>query len=290
MFGYVREYAPEMKVKEAALYKAVYCGLCKSMGKCTGNCSRLTLSYDVTFLAVIRMALEKTTYCIKDRRCVVHPIKKRPMMENNDVLDYCARASALLSFGKLCDDINDSKGIKRVAYRIVKPIFAFAKKRAGLSELYEQIESFLSELSECESAKTASVDIPAEIFGRLTAEVLSFGLEGQNAVIAKSIGFYTGKWIYTIDALDDLKDDIKSGSYNPFYLTFGKDSDKYNVDLIKSAFVQMLAEIEKAADLIDFADDSLRGIVYNLIYYGMKNKSDKITEKDFGTDEKGDKN
>ncbi len=290
MFGYVREYTPELKVKEAGLYKAVYCGLCKSMGKCTGNCSRLTLSYDVTFLAVARMALEKTKYCIKDRRCFVHPIKKRPMMERNGVLDYCARASVLLSYGKLCDDINDSKGIKRAAYKLVKPFFSSAKKRAGISELYEQIEMYLSELSECERKKTASVDIPAEIFGKLTSEVLSFGLEGENAAIAKEIGFYTGKWIYTVDALDDLKDDIKSGSYNPFYLTFGEDAHKYNVQMIKSAFVQMLAEIEKAADLIEFEDDSLRGIVYNLIYYGMKNKSDKIAEKVFGTAEKGDKN
>ena len=140
MFGYVREYSPELKVKEAGLYKAVYCGLCKSMGKCTGDCSRLTLSYDVTFLAVVRLAIEQTPYCIKQKRCIVHPLKKRAIMDNNAVLEYCARASALLSYGKLCDDISDSRGVKRIVSVIIKPFLSSAKKRAGLSELYDKID------------------------------------------------------------------------------------------------------------------------------------------------------
>ena len=116
MFGYVREHAPELKVKEHNLYKAVYCGLCKSMGKCTGNCSRLTLSYDITFLAVLRLALSKKNYQVEMQRCIAHPLKKRVMMLPNDDLCYCARVTALLAYGKLLDDISDTKGIKKLAY------------------------------------------------------------------------------------------------------------------------------------------------------------------------------
>lgn len=279
MFGYVREYAPELKVKELSLYKAVYCGLCKSMGRCTGVCSRLTLSYDITFLAVARMALEKTEYSTKMHRCFVHPLKKRPMMDANGVLDYCARASAILCYGKILDDIKDNKGIRRIPGKLAKVFFSGAKKRAGLDELYAKTVSHLDELAQCENNKEKSIDIPSDIFGRLTSDILSYGLEGENAVIAKSIGFYTGKWIYAVDALDDMADDRKNGSYNPFCLVFENGIEEKEAVMIKGAFMHWLSEIEKSADLIDFADDSLKGILYNVIYYGMKNKSDEITDK-----------
>ena len=57
MYGYVRTHAPELKVRQQEYYRAVYCGLCRTMGKCTGQCSRMTLSYDFTFFALVRMAL-----------------------------------------------------------------------------------------------------------------------------------------------------------------------------------------------------------------------------------------
>ena len=105
MFGYVREYSPELKVKDYALYKAAYCGLCKNMGRCTGQCSRLTLSYDMVFLFLIRTVLESQDYQIERKRCFLHPLKKRPVIKRNSVLDYCAKVSALLSLAKLQDDL-----------------------------------------------------------------------------------------------------------------------------------------------------------------------------------------
>ena len=54
MFGYVRTMDSELKVKEHELYKATYCGLCRSMGEVCGGSSRLTLSYDGVFLSLLR--------------------------------------------------------------------------------------------------------------------------------------------------------------------------------------------------------------------------------------------
>lgn len=290
MFGYIREYAPELKVKELTLYKAVYCGLCKAMGRITGTSSRLSLSYDMTFLAIVRLALEKKSYSVKEQRCIVHPVKKRPVMEQNSVLEYCAAASAILTYGKLSDDVADEHGVKRALSRALRVLFKSAKKRAGLEDLYGKMTHHLSLLTECEKNGTKSVDIPSDIFGKLTSDVLSYGLEGEIEQIAKNIGFYAGKWIYAADALDDMKDDIKSGSYNPFYLVFGEKTDSSDAEMIKGCFMHWLCEIEKAADLIDFADDSLKGIIYNVIYLGMKKKSDEITDKLITGCEKGAKN
>ena len=90
MFGYVRPYVPELKVMDNELYRATYCGLCRTMGKRTGCFSKFALNYDFVFLALLRMATEGKKVDVKLRRCIAHPLKKRPMLEMNDSLEYSA--------------------------------------------------------------------------------------------------------------------------------------------------------------------------------------------------------
>ena len=129
MFGYVRTHTPEMKVSEYEYYRAAYCGLCRSMGKCTGQCSRMTLSYDFAFLALVRLALSGEAVEIKRRRCVAHPLRKRAMMERNSELDFCAYAAALLTYHKLADDIADERGAKRALARMTRPMARSMRKK-----------------------------------------------------------------------------------------------------------------------------------------------------------------
>lgn len=292
MFGYVREYSPELKVKDYALYKAAYCGLCKNMGRCTGQCSRLTLSYDMVFLFLIRTVLENEDYQIERKRCFLHPLKKRPVIKRNSVLDYCAKVSALLSLAKLQDDLKDTHGIKKIVYAAAFPFFLYAKKRAGLEDLYKIIQNKLNELSKCEKEKTKSIDIPAGIFGELTAEIFCFGYDKSPVQknIACMAGYHVGKWIYAVDALDDMRDDIKKSLYNPIVELYGAQLPGGAAEMLVSACTHSLTEIEKALDLIDFTDASLKALIYNILCEGMKRQADKILQKYSANSGKNDKN
>ena len=112
MFGYVRVKHTELKVKEYEFYRGTYCGLCRSMGKCTGQCSRFALSYDFAFLALLRIAFDRTLVEFEQKRCLAHPLKKRNMMKPNPSLAYCSGAAALLNYHKIMDDLSDEKGAK----------------------------------------------------------------------------------------------------------------------------------------------------------------------------------
>ena len=103
MFGYVKVNNSELKVKEYEFYRGTYCGLCRSMGKCTGQCSRMTLNYDFVFLALVRMALDTPKIHFEQKRCLAHPFKKRNSMERNEALDYCSATSAILNYQKIKD-------------------------------------------------------------------------------------------------------------------------------------------------------------------------------------------
>ena len=281
MFGYVKVRSAELKVKEYELYRGAYCGLCRSMGKCTGQCSRMALSYDFAFLAMLRLCLggvDKVEF--KQRRCLAHPLKKRNVMERNAELDYCARAAAILGYHKVKDDISDERGFKRIRAYLTYPFVASWRKRAlraGLLPLDEKVSDALSRLSALESQKKPSVDEPAEIFGEILADITSFGLEGGEKRIAYELGMHVGKWIYIVDALDDSEDDQKKKRYNPFLLLYGgRLPEGDELTMISDALKAELCGAEAALDLMETDKESVKNIIENILYLGMPGTVEKI--------------
>ncbi len=276
MFGYVKPYQPELKVKEQNAYQGIYCGLCRAMGKCTGNCSRLSLSYDFVFLAAVRAALtgEKIEY--SQRRCLVHPFKKRLSAKQSPSLEYAAAASAILTYEKLLDDKKDEKGFKRLCAFLLLPFASHARKKARSPELSEIAREKLNALYDIERSKVASVDAPAEKFGELLGEIFAHGLEGSTKRIAYSIGLCTGKWIYATDAADDMEKDTKSGAYNPYLLLWDEDITKAKEEIPFSLRL-LLRDLSAAIELIDFTADPLtEGIIKNIVYLGMPHITDSV--------------
>ena len=286
MFGYVRAESQELRVREYEYYRGAYCGLCRAMGKCTGQCSRLTLNYDILLLALSRTVLLRDTVRFEQKRCAVHPLKKRNVMKRNEALDFSASISAILTYYKVRDDILDKGAVRSLITRLfVLPFAAHARKKAlkrmpALCELDEKILQKLKRLSSLEKERIASVDIPAEIFGELLSDVLSFGIEGNEKRIAENIGKSIGKWIYIADALDDMEDDVSSGNYNPLIEIYdGKlPSPEQRTD-VASALKNELFSAERALELIDFEGyDTVKSILFNIIYLGMSGKIDRIND------------
>ncbi len=281
MFGYIKAYSPELKVRENEYYRAVYCGLCRSLGKCTGQLSRLTLSYDITFAALLRLAATGGKPKISMRRCVAHPIKKRPMADHCDELDFCAAVGILLAYHKLGDDISDEKGGKRVKARIGKGFMrGMAKKaRRQIADAENIIVKRLSELSEIEKKRLPSVDTPADCFGNLMGELLSLGLPSRDSRIISKIGFHLGRWLYIIDAADDYCDDIKKNRFNPFDFLYGgrelTETERENI------FNALSAELMSASDAFDLMEMSegqsdIYAIIHNILYLGMPDAAHKV--------------
>ncbi len=279
MFGYVRAARADMRVREYEYYRASYCGLCRSMGKCTGQCSRMLLSFDFAYLAHVRMALCATEPSFRKRRCIAHPLRRRVMMERNDQLDYCAAASAILAYEKCRDNVADERGFARLRARFacffLKGAYRRAKKR--VSELALAVREHLTKLAVLEKEKTPSVDSVAAVFGDLLADVTAYGLTGGAAAIARKIGFETGRVIYVLDALDDLAEDVKKKRYNPFALVYGEALTDEERNGVKDALLIYLSDMEAAFDLMDTtANPVRREILNNILYLGMPQAVDRV--------------
>lgn len=233
MFGYVQPYIPNLTVGDYEYYRAAYCGLCRSMGKVCGGNSRMTLSYDGVFLSLLRMALTGETPECERHHCPYAPLAKKNMLVLSPALDYSAGAMGVLAALKLEDDISDESGLKKLAAVLGRaPAKKWMKNADGndagiVSKTREKLDIYYSaekENASCEFSD-AGIEAGAEAFGEVVGMLAARGIEDENYAIAYSVGRHVGRWIYCIDALDDLADDAKKGRYNAFIASYGNSLD-----------------------------------------------------------------
>jgi len=283
MFGYVKPYHPELLVKEYEFYKSVYCGVCRSMKKCTGAMSNVLHSYDSVFLALVRMLyVPDEEIGVRKQRCIAHPLKKKTMLKRNSATDYTAKAFGILTYYKIRDDISDEKLMKKMATSLLCPIFSRAKNRANMIEIAKVCRDKLSEINKLEGERVASVDEPAKLFGELLGTVFSEGLDEENRLITYTLGFHLGKFIYAADAAEDYEKDKKRGRYNPYVEMYeGKELTYENKQNIKCALLLECKRLESAVNLLPFGKRAIiENIINNIIYLGLPKRIEFLDKKD----------
>jgi hypothetical protein len=284
MLGYVVPLKSELKLREFEIYNSYYCAVCKSVARRYGQLPRLLLSYDFIFLAMILSAPSEETDKISAFRCITHPGKRRNVAAQTPEIDYAADVMLLLGYYNLKDDRDDEqKVVGYVGERFLRR--AYRKIRREMPEKAEIIGLRIEELRALERAETRELDRAEEPFSLLMEEVLDWkGIEsmpqrtGSTVSAAdwtislrkayRRIGYHLGKWIYLIDAIDDLEKDIKSGSYNPLKY---EQQDAERLNLLLTLY---LAEIAKVYEVLPIRKNS--EILENIIYLGLNKKTEDI--------------
>lgn len=282
MFGYVRPERGELRIKDYDFYRATYCGICREMKLTTGEASRMTLSYDAVFLALVRMLyIEESDFSSSRRRCIAHPLKRRTVLDKNPALTYTARVFALLSYRKLLDDLADEGGALRLCAMPLRPVMAGARQRAGYEELDRMMEEKLSAIREMERARLDRVDPPASAFGELLGGVFAFGLPEREARIGREIGYHLGKFIYAADAAEDYEKDAARGRYNPYVLTYGgRPMTAENRRTVHTALLLEAGKMASAIELLPFGNRRIiENLIKNITYRGLLSRVAFLTEE-----------
>lgn len=286
MFGYVIVHKPELKFKEFDIYKGYYCGLCRSLKKRHGICGQLTLTYDMTFLAMLLSSLYKPDLKDEMHRCIIHPAGKHRMIQTV-YTDYVSDMNVLLSYFKSLDDWNDEHNVLKLAFsKMLKKdalngFHDYSKQFIDYRKKASTIQSLLHELELCERENISDIDTVSGLFGKIMA-VLFVPKEDEWSDSLKRIGFFMGKFIYILDAYDDLEKDLKHNSYNPFKsISVDKDFD----EKIKSMLKMMIAEATKEFEFLPILEnaDILRNILYAGVwqkYYQIRDKKNQVIENE----------
>ena len=282
MFGYVRVFKPTLTMGEYEQYKGIYCTLCKRLGKRYGVLSRFTLSYDMTFLALLQMALEEKDADFCPSRCSFNPTKRCLKACNTTAIDRAADIGTVLAYYKLRDTLADEGFFKRMGAWCALPFAKRAHKKAkkNVPHIDHAVETMMIAQARLEAEACASIDRAAEPFAlllqALAAEVAAN--DSQRRVLER-FGYCLGRWVYLMDAVDDLAEDLEEERYNPYILSRNlKEDDEQGVKETRnySLFTlnACLAECKAAYDLLEVR--RFDGILRNILEEGMAHAQKRV--------------
>ncbi|MHC1748470.1 MAG: DUF5685 family protein [Cellulosilyticaceae bacterium] len=287
MFGYVTPLKDELKVKELNTFKSYYCGLCFHIKKDYGNLPRLSLNYDMTFLGILLDSLTQERADTHMKSCLTNPLKKKPIILNNKALSYAATMNVALVYYKLLDDVMDDHTIhSKVLASSLKP---YTKKFSSeVTPVLKAIEDNLTKLTDLENSKTfSSIDEICHPFSLIVANILShyatINLQAQPTVCDTlfNFGYALGKWIYMVDALDDLEKDMAKNKFNPINFLYNKDNLTYKdfIDKIREriAFTILNCGANCKDCLLELPIYKNSALINNIISLGMMDQYTKVT-------------
>lgn len=271
MFGYVVMNKPEMKFKDFDLYRSFYCGLCRELRESYGISGQITLTYDMTFVILLLSGLYEPPTRKGTTRCVVHPVQKQPVRKN-EITEYAADMNIFLAYYKCVDDWKDDKKVLKLAFgRLLrgkdkKAELRYRKKTVTIIRL-------LDEMAAMEKAGEKDLDKIAGCFGKIMEEIFAYKEDAWEGSLRR-MGFYLGKFIYIMDAYEDVEKDIEKGNYNPF-------SEEYIIEgfeeRVKQILIMMMAETCREFEklpIIKYAD-----ILRNILYSGVWCRFETVSRK-----------
>ena len=271
MFGYIMTDRKELKGKDLDTYRAFYCGVCRDLKAAGKERARLTLTYDMVFLAVLLTGLYEAPGQTEEVFCGLHPLKKQAVIRNSYTA-YAADMNLLLSYHNLEDDwLDDRNALSLAASRLLRR--EYLKSAAEYPRQVKAIRRYLRDLHRVEEEKNPSIDCAASLTGYLLGEIFVCQEDVWQEEL-RSMGLYLGRFIYLMDAWEDKERDRKSGDYNPFLLQ----KEAFTEDEAFRILAEAAASAARAFEKLPVLEhvDILRNIMYSGIWVRYRaEKADK---------------
>lgn len=271
MFGYIICNKDTLDEQEKMRYQSMYCGLCRTLGNKYGLLERMSLSYDMTFLALFLTALYDPEETTTSFTCGLHPMQKKNGV-TNQYIDYAADMTIAMTYYKCLDDWEDEHKFISKKYGDI-----LEKKYMQVQEKYprqcESISKGIQELKGIEKNGQAQPDEAVNCFGRLLSEIFVYKEDFWSNSL-RTFGYELGRFIYLMDAAMDYKQDLKKGNYNPLVKMQKKPEEMEGI---------MTVAIGKATEQFEnlpIVDDAhlIRNILYGGVwqhYYAMIHGKEK---------------
>ena len=272
MFGYVITNCKTLSEDERSRFRAMYCGMCKTLKRRYGNLGRLTLSYDMTFLAMVLSSLYEPEEECGQAKCLPHPIKPHSYIVNS-MMDYAVDLNVALAYHKCADNWADDRN----------PVYAGAK--LALSTAYRKAQSFrpaqckaietwMNEIRRIEKSGVEEIDPPMNLTGAMMGTLFCYDPDDYWAEQLYKMGEGLGRFIYFMDAYDDLQKDVKHNKYNPLKSLMHQDDFEA---ICKDGLTMMMADCADAFEQLPVLKDA--DLIRNILYSGVWGKYGYIQNK-----------
>lgn len=278
MFGYITPDKPNMYMKDYAIYKAFYCGICKCTGKMYGQLMRMSTNYDITFISILLHNILEHDIELSNEGCILNPIKKKSIVCSNDLLKQVVWLNTLLANFKLTDDIQDDKSILKWFMRLALKR-KVKKAKENMPEIYQLIQESRALQDQVEKENTISIDKAAHPFGNMLRDIFKIMCKDKYTNDVGDMMYHLGRFVYMADALDDFDKDKAKKKYNPLVLAYKDIKDR--ADLLCQKYNDIDFMLNSTYNRVKFhyqvMDFKLcEGVVTNVLWYGMSSTINRI--------------
>jgi len=271
LFGYITIAAAGLSKERQARYRAMYCGLCHTLKERFGAVGQMTLSYDVTFLYLLLSSLYEPEEQQASERCLPHPVHTHAYAYNK-LADYCCDMNIALAYHKCMDDWQDEHSLlDRTEAALLQKGYEEVCKR--YPEKCRMIEECLSQLSRLEKSDEASLDAAANLSGKMVGILYRFQ-EDLWADTLEQMGQCLGRFIYLMDAYEDLPSDIRKKRFNP--LRAYRQQEDYEI-FVKESLTMLIGDCTEAFETLPLVQDM--DILRNILYAGCWTRYEQLQQK-----------
>lgn len=272
LFGYIIPNLPALDDAQKGRFRAVYCGLCRTLKRRHGLSGASTLSYDLTFMALLLTALYEPSEEQGEERCVTHPFKRHSYAVS-EPFEYAADMNVALAYHKCLDNwLDDHSAVSLAESRLLKR--SYSRVARQYPEKCAAIERWLDEIHQLERAQSLDLDAPVNSTGRMLGELFCYRENDFWTDSLRIIGDGLGRFIYFMDAYDDLPRDIRRGSFNP--LKSLRDRADFEA-FCKDAMTMMVADCTQEFERLPIVQDA--DLLRNVLYSGVWSRYVQIQRK-----------
>lgn len=273
MFGYIYVNQKDLSEESKKQYQAYYCGLCQVLKKSSGVKGQILLNYDMTFLIILLTGLYELQNREKMFVCPLHPGKKK-LAYINEASVYASDMNVLLSYYNLVDDWEDDHSLPKymISQMLKKDYRRIARKYPRQAQA---VETYVRHLDMLERKKEDNIDAISGLTGEMLGEIFAW----KDDIWAEELhclGFYMGKFIYLMDAYEDLEKDVRKNEYNPF-MKLAKQNHRDFETISKLILTSMMSECAKSFERLPILLHA--DIIRNILYSGVWSKYEYLQEK-----------
>ena len=261
MFGYVITNCKTLSEEERNRFRAMYCGMCKTLHQRYGHLGRFTLSYDMTFLAIVLSALFEPEEESGSEICLAHPIRKHDFVMN-PMMEYAVDLNIALAYHKCVDNWQDDRNILYAAAGHALSA-AYRKARCEHPQECMAIESWMDGIRRIEKSGTEEIDPPMNLTGAMLGKLFQHGDHYWSEQLYR-MGEGLGRFIYFMDAYDDLEKDVRKKKYNPLKSMMHQENFE---EICKEGLTMMMADCADAFEQLPIVKDA--DLIRNILYSGV---------------------
>ena len=191
---------------------------------------------------------------------------------------YAADLSVLLACWKLRDSRHDGGFFCRAGAGFLLLLYgcSYRKAAARREKANAVFERELSNLHGLEAEKCSSIDRTADAFAKMLTACAG---EGEAATLRarELLLYHVGRYLYLVDALEDLPKDLKKGNYNPLQYRYGLEDGELRPEDKKQLVSSIDASVSMAASAFELLPSGQdREVLENIIYYGLPAVLDSV--------------